>query len=224
MDVDRFTLSLRQSEHDAQMSVDIAIETGRIEPTHHIGAQFQRLFHHLRGAWRGENAVLRKRHELNLDPIPVPFSHPEHRFERPQPRDGIHLDVASQRRGAARDHVIEQHLGPSRRWQRGGQILVLNADPFRDRGARPEGEPAIAKQRRIEVDVAIDQTREHQRATEILDPPRHRRLARIANRYDPMSFDRNRDRLSPRESPVVQQQIERHPLHLASRIADSRDG
>ena len=103
MDIDRNAIALRETEHDVEMPLRIAIDRGWVEPAHNLRAELKCLLHQFDGAGPNEHPALRKGDELDIDDIPIALP----RFENA-------LDACDA------DFRVHVHMGPDMRRAEGG--------------------------------------------------------------------------------------------------------
>jgi hypothetical protein len=201
VDVDPLAVALGDPEDDLQLSLDVAVEPGRVEAADDVGAEHDRLLQQRRRAEVAQHARLREGDDLHAREVADALARLQHRLDARQAVARVDVDVRAQVAGAEGDHASGHRdgtLGDRRRRVDLGERRTLGLDPAAQRRLRDVRPPRQPRERLVEVDVAVHERRRQQRAAEV----------------DPLGAGRARvglrGRADRRDRPAVQQ--DRRPL------------
>ena len=152
-----------------EMAVEIAVDADGIEAAQKVGALGDGLVEQLRGARRTRDAALREGHDLDGDEIAEALAHLQYLVKVPETKLVVDVDVAAHVQRAARHHLAHEiGAGFRLRHRAGRPHLALGLDAVGDPVAGGlVGHPRQAEQGLVEMDVAVDQRRQQQRAREV---------------------------------------------------------
>jgi hypothetical protein len=103
MDVDSLSKSLGETEDDVELASDIAVKAGGVQAADKVGTGPQRLLEQLRRAAFGDNAALRERDKLDIDPVAIGVAHSQHGLEVGESNVVVDVDMTARARGAVRN-------------------------------------------------------------------------------------------------------------------------
>ena len=168
MNVDSLAEPLGEAEHDVELTLDVAVEAGRVQPADQIGAGVERRGDEIGRALLGRHAALREGDELNVDPVAVGLAHPQHGLEIVKADVVVDVDVAAHARRAIGDQRANECGGACFDRQRDAMALdALSGDAFAHAPSLDMGQARRAPMRLVEMDVAVDERRQEQRARKI---------------------------------------------------------
>ena len=111
---------------------------------------------------------MREGHELNVDPVPVGLAHPQHGFEIGEADVVVDVDVAARPRRAVGDQGSDERRGARLDRQRDAMAFdSLRGDPLAHAVSLEMGQTRRAPMRLVEMDVAVDERRQEERALKI---------------------------------------------------------
>ncbi len=168
MNVDSLAEPLGEAEHDVELTLDVPVEAGRVQPAHQIGARRERRGDEIGRALLGRHAALREGDELNVDPVAVGLAHPQHGLEIVKADVVVDVDVAAHARRAIGDQRANECGGACFDRQRDAMALdALSRDAFAHAPSLDMGQARRAPMRLVEMDMAVDERRQEQRARKI---------------------------------------------------------
>ncbi len=132
VDVDHRAVGAGQPEHDVQVPHGVAVDPGRVDPADHLDAVGECLLEQLGGAGLAQDAVLRERHLLDVDPSAHPLDRLADRGHTGEAELGRDVGVAAHLRGTGGQHRLQQH---------GDAIHVRYAEAGRAAGVRRRSAP-----------------------------------------------------------------------------------
>ena len=139
-----------------------------IKPADQVRACAERRRHELGRAFFRGHAALREGHELNVDPVPIGLAHPQHGFEIGEADVVVDVDVAAHARRAVGDQRSDERRGA--RLDRQSDAMAFDAlggDPLAHAVSLDMGQTRRAPMRLVEMDVAVNERRQEERAREI---------------------------------------------------------
>ena len=111
------------------------------------------------------HAALREGHELNVDPVAKGLAHPQHGFEIGEADVVVDVDVAAHARRAVGDQRADERRGARLDRQRDAMALdALGGDALAHAASLDMGQARRAPMRLVEMDVAVDERRQEERA------------------------------------------------------------
>ena len=114
------------------------------------------------------HAALREGHELNVDPVAIGLAHTQHGFEIGEADVVVDVDVAAHARRAVGDQRSDERRGARFDRQRDAMAFdALGGDPLTHAAALDMGQTRRAPMRLVEMDVAVDERRQEERALKI---------------------------------------------------------
>ncbi len=158
VNVDCLAESLGESEDDIELAANVAVESCGVQSANKVSARLKGSRKQVRRAAFGDNAALRKRDELNVDPVAVGLADLQDGFEIGETDVIVDVDMASRTRCAVRDKRANERRGtgfdrqrnPMARDSLGGNSLA-HAASFDMRQARR------APVRLIKMNMALDE-------------------------------------------------------------------
>ncbi len=114
------------------------------------------------------HAALREGDELNVDPVPVGLAHAQHGFEIGEADVVVDVDVAARPRRAVGDQCSDERRGARLDRQRDAMAFdALGGDPLAHAVSLDMGQTRRAPMRLVQMDVAVDERRQEERALKI---------------------------------------------------------
>ena len=163
-------------------------------------------------ARRRHDAALRKGDDLDRHPVAMRIAYRHDLLEIPQSDLRIDIDVAAHMGRSLRDAEFDQTRGAHGNRLRLGKLLLLEFNPFADieaRSAGPMGFPLVADEALVEMNVAVDETRQHETTVEIQGFTRRHGTALIGgDRGDAAIPDGDIDNASIGQSCISKQGVE----------------
>ena len=168
MDVEADAMPLGDAEDRVEMALDVVVDAGGIEPADEVGALAHRRVEQVGDAGDRHDAALREGDDLDIDEIPRRLAHPQQRVQPAKADLGVDVDVAAQRGRAERDDLVDQ---PPRARPRPAAPSSRRSSRSRAiRSATVAGPMRLkrqAEQRLVEMDMAVDEAGDEQRAAKI---------------------------------------------------------
>ena len=169
MDVDAHAAPLGDGEDRIEMAVEIAVDADGIEAAQKVGALGDGGVEQRGRARRAQDAALREGDDLDGDEVAETLADLQDLVEVLQAELVVDVDVAAHVQRAA-GHDLAHQIGAGLRFGNGARRahLALGLDAVGDAIARRlVGHPGQAEQCLVEMDMAVDQRRQDQRASEI---------------------------------------------------------
>ena len=170
VDIDADAAPFRHAEDDVEMAVEITIEARRIEAADEIGAEADRRIQKLRRAGARKDTALREGDELDVDDVAIVLAHLQDRLQRLQPDRAVHHDVAAHLERAVGDAQLELLAGALVHRRSHRHVLGLEGDALMHVeavGAGFVGDPPVAVEAGVEVDMPFHEARHEQRAGDV---------------------------------------------------------
>ena len=169
MDVDANATAVSDGEDGVEMGVEVAVDADRVETTHQIRALSDRLVEQLRRAGRAQDAALGEGHDLDGDEIAEMLADLQDLMKVAKPELVVDVDMRAHVQGAAGHDLAHQvRAGLELRHGARRAYAALGLDPVRHLVAGGLiGHPRQAEQRLVEMDVAVDQRRQHESSRQI---------------------------------------------------------
>ncbi len=137
-------------------------------PPIEVGAGRERRRQQVGRAFLRGHAALREGDELNVDPVAVGLAHPQHGFEIGEADVVVDVDVAARARRAVGDQRADERRGARLDRQRDAMAFdALAGDPLAHAASLDMRQARRAPMRLVEMDVAVDERRQEQRAREV---------------------------------------------------------
>ena len=168
MDVEADAVTGGDRKDRVEMTADVIIDAGRIEPANEVGAVANRLVEQLLHARISEDSALREGDDLDVDEISRRLSRPEQSVKAGKAGLGVDVDMAAHSRRAESDNLTDEP--PRALFNRVTEIapqLFFASDTLGHRIAAPMRLERQTEQCFIEVDMAVDEAWNEQRAVKI---------------------------------------------------------
>ena len=221
VDVDADPVSFGDPEHDVEMGHRVTVVRARIEAADEIGACPQRSFEQVRGTGVAEDAGLRERDHLHLDPPSVGLPRGEHSLQPFEAAVRVDLDVAPDRRGTGGDGGPQRRRRPlTDRCPRGTPVGAVVADQPGEPRLGGVGRNGRPRRGRVEVSMGIGERRQQHSTPALGHRHIRRRLATGDAAVANPDVDRAAARFAGPRPYVPQQQIP----HLSHRSVQERPG
>jgi len=162
MDVDLGGVAPGDAEDHVELARAVAIERVRVDAADHLRAFAHRRIQHLSGAGAGQHPGLRERDQLDVDGAAPAFAHRVHRVQVVQPGGGVDVDMAAHRHRAEPGRLRHQRVGAFDDGGRYRQLLLFDGQALAQGACGAMRMPAVADETLVQVDMAIDQARQHQ--------------------------------------------------------------
>ena len=160
--------ALGEAEDDVELAFDVVVEARRIEAADEVRAGAERRGDEVGRALLRGHAALREGDELNVDPVAVSLAHAQHRFEIGEADVVVDVDVAARARRAVGDQRADERRGARLDRQRDAMAFdALGGDPLAHAVSLDMGQARRAPVRLVEMDVAVDERRQEERALKI---------------------------------------------------------
>lgn len=163
-------MTLRDIEDCIEVSRDVTVKAGGVETADKIGPIADGLVEQFARAGRSHDAALRKGDDLDRHLAPMRIADRGHLIEIPQSDLRIDIDMAAHVGRTLRNAKLDQTGGADRNRLRLGKCLLLELNPLADIeacGTRPMRLPFVADEPLIEMDMTVDQARQHETPLEI---------------------------------------------------------
>ena len=167
VDVDLRAMAIGNAEHCVQLTIGVAIEGARIDAAHHLRAFPHGSLQPLHRAGTGHHPRLRKGNQFDIDQITPALAGAHDRMQMGELGGGVDIHMAAHRHGAPPRRQTQQRVGTFQYRRSGGQLTLFQCQPLAQRRGRLVRMPAPAHETLVQVDMAIDQSRQYQLATQI---------------------------------------------------------
>jgi hypothetical protein len=175
MDVDSDAMPLGNPEHDIEMAPDVAVETCGIEPADEVGAIAYRIFEKFGSARSCHNAALWKGDDLDRHLVAVRLSYGSDGFEVSEAGIRVDIHVAAHVSRSARHTELDHARSALGYRSRSRERLLLERHSLANVEAGctgPMRSPVIDNEALVEMDMSIDEARQHEAASEVDDGAR----------------------------------------------------
>jgi hypothetical protein len=169
MDVDAHAAPLGDGEDRVEMAIEVAVDADGIEAAQKVGAFGDGGIEQRGRARRAQDAALREGDDLDGHQVAEALADLQDLVEVLETELVVDVDVAPHVQRAA-GHDLSNQIGAGLRFGNGARRAypALGLDAVGDAIARRlVGHPGQAKQRLVEMDMAVDQRRQEQRPFEI---------------------------------------------------------
>jgi len=207
----------RDREDTVELPLRVAVNLQRIDATDEIGAVANGRIEQVEDARTAHHAALRERNDLHRCPIAITLACGKHAIQLRKATFEIDVDMGAQMAGAVRDAFADQIAGAFFGRQRQvRQDRLVGLDAAHARRARCMPHPWQARQRLVEMHVAIDQPRQYEIAADVecRSAVRRSRRRTFADNRDLPVGDTDIDNATIGEAAIGQECVEHHGLIL----------
>jgi len=167
VDIDFNAMPLSDAEDDIQLGVSVAVQGGGVDAANHLSPFADSGLHDLGGARAGDHAGLGEGHQLDVEQVFPVVPGFEHGVQVTQAGGGVHVHMATHGQGAVRSCLSHQRVGALDDGRCARQLTFFHGQALAQAGDRLVRAPAITHEALVQVNVAINETRQYQQAFQV---------------------------------------------------------